>query len=395
MTEQGAFRDGLADLIRFERERRGLSRHDFAAQVRRAGRPDGLMTHEQTVKGWERGAVPTGASMRALATVLGRTIEELVALGRGSTGLPLLATTGLEGLAGADDHEYARQIRETIRTLVGLEVRHGGNEPGPLASRCLEAARRRLGQGGAGAEVVAAVAELAEVAGWLLHDADRQDAARRMHHEALHLARMSGDRDMERFTLSMLAFVEIWAGRPGAALMIARSALADPTLTPRMVAMFGIREARALAMLGDRAGAFRALDLSRSAMEEGVNGTDPDWAWWLDEAELLHHVGRCHALLGEDREALDVLLRSNEMCPVGRVSGRWNYLANTLEVAVAAGAWPEAEALLLELLPGAGVIGSGRTENVLRRATAAVLASEAGGATPETAQALQAALLTA
>lgn len=392
MIDQGRSRGDLAHLVRSERERRALSRLEFAGLVRAAGRRDGLTTAAPTVKSWEQGTTPVGAAMRALALVLGRSVEELVALARGAPALPLLQAEGLAGLEAADDHEYAAGVRETIRTLVGLEVRHGGNEPGPLAARSLEAARRRLGAGGSGAEVVAAVAELAQVAGWMLHDADRQDAARRMHHEALHLARLAGDRSMELFTLSMLAFVEIWASRPGAALMIARSALADATLSQRTVAMFGIREARALAMLGDRAGAFTALDRSRVAMQDGVAGDEPDWSWWLDDTELLHHVGRCHAALGEHRVALELLQEANTTCPTTRVSGRWNYLGHTLESAVAADAWPEAEALLAELLPGAGVIGSGRTEGVLRRAVATVASSAASPTLQDTAQALREAL---
>jgi transcriptional regulator with XRE-family HTH domain/tetratricopeptide (TPR) repeat protein len=392
VSNPGPGRGNLADLVRFERERRGLSRREFALLVRRAGRGDGLTTSLQAVKTWEHGVTPMGASLRALAAVLERPVEELVAVARGNAGLPLLHASGLEGLAGADDHEYAGSVRETIRTLVGLEVRHGGNEAGPLAGRCLEAARRRLGQGGSGAEVVAAVAELAEVTGWMLHDADRQDAARRTLHEALHLSRLAGDRGMELFTLAMLAFVEIWAGRPGAALMISRTVLTDATLSSRVVAMFGIREGRALAMLGDRAGAFRVLDRSRSAMLDGVAGDEPDWAWWLDEAELLHHVGRAHASLGDHADALEILQRANALCPPARVSGRWNYLAHTLESAVAADSWSEAETMLAELLPGAGVIGSGRTESVLRTATAALERAAAGPSLRDAAQQLRHAL---
>lgn len=373
--------------------RRAWTRIELAQRLQRVGRPDGLTVAWQTVKGWEfAGRLPQPAALRALATVFEKPVEELVAAGRrGSPSAPLLINTaGLESMAAAGDHEYASEVRETIRTLVGLEVRHGGNEAGPLASRCLEAARRRLGQEGCGAEVAAAVAELAEVAGWLLHDADRQGAARHAMHEALHLARMAGDRDMELFTLGLLAFVEIWDGRPGTALMIARSALGQE-LTSRQVAMFAIREGRALAMLGDR-NALRSMDLARSALQDGVAGDEPDWAWWLDEAELIHHVGRVHAALGEHREALELLHRANELCPPSRISGRYGYHANTLECAVAAGDWGTCEALTSTLRPDIGVIGSGRTEGVIRRATVALAASDASPSVQDAARSLRQAL---
>jgi transcriptional regulator with XRE-family HTH domain len=379
----------LGALIQSERQRRGLSRRDFAGLVRRADRT--LTTTEDSVKQWELyGRTPQATTLRAIATALDRPVQDLTAL---TLETPPPAPAWEVFVDPAGEPEFAEYIRNTVRELVGLEVRHGGNEPGPLASRCLEEVRRRLGRGGAGREVVSAAAELAEVAGWLLHDADRQDAARRLHHEALHLARLAGDHDMELFTLGLLAFVEIWAGRPGVALMIARSALAGPALSSRQVAMFTIREARALAALGDGTGSFRSLERARSALQDGLRSEEPGWAWWLDEAELAHHVGRCHAALGDHVTALAHLQRANELCPPSRVSGRWNYLGNTLETATAAGAWDIAETTLAELLPGAGVIGSGRTENVLRRTLLALSRAPVGPTLHEAAQQLERALL--
>lgn len=380
----------LATFIESERTRRAWTRPELAAKINKASGPDRLTCSYKSVESWEReGHPPRPAALRALAVVFERPVEELVTLSRRASAAPpvLVNAAGLESLASATDHEYASGVRDTIRTLVGLEVRHGGNEAGPLASRCLEAARRRLGQGGSGAEVVAAVAELAEVAGWLLHDADRQSHARHAMHEALHLARLAGDRDMELFTLGLLAFVEIWDGRPGTALMIARSALGQE-LTSRQVAMFAIREGRALAALGDR-GALRSMDLARSALQDGVAGDEPDWAWWLDDAELIHHVGRVHAALGEHREALELLHQANELCPPSRISGLYGYRANTLECAVDAGDWATCEALTSTLRPDAGIIGSGRTETVIRRSTVALAASSANPSVQDAARSLR------
>lgn len=372
-------RPPLAAFIRSERERRAWTRPELAAKVCKASGPDRLTCSYKSVASWElEGHPPQPAALRALAVVFDRPVEELVALARRASATPplLVNAAGLESLASATDHEYASGVRDTIRTLVGLEVRHGGNEAGPLAMRSLEATRRRLGQAAGGPELTAAVAELAQVTGWLLHDAGRQAEARRAHHEAIHLARMAGDRDMELYALEMLAFVEIWDGRPGAALMIARTALAGE-LTQPQVAMFAIREARALALLGDRNGCLAAMERSHAALLEGNAGVGR--SWWLDESVWLHHLGRCHAALGDHNAALEPLRRANEAVPTARVSGRWTYLAHTLESAVAASAWSDTEALVAELLPSVGVIGSGRTEAVLRRSA---LLLEASGASP-------------
>jgi len=117
--------------------------------------------------------------------------------------------------------------------------------------RALRAAQRRLAC--SDGSVPDTNGELAELAGWLLHDAGQHDAARAMNYEALHLARLAGDRSTELLVLNNISYLDCFTGRPAAALRIARS---EPVV-------FGWSEARALAQLGDRAGCLRALDRAR------------------------------------------------------------------------------------------------------------------------------------
>jgi hypothetical protein len=274
---------------------------------------------------------------------------------------------------GPADHDYVAGIWHAIHQIVNTEVTLGGDELAPLALRQLRVARRRLDQGHYEApierELQAALAELAEVAAWMLHDAGNQDAARQVGYEALHLARLAGaPQRIDLFILGNLAHVEIFTGRPGAALQIARHALDGGNLSSGMAAMFEIRKARALAQLGDTSGTVRALESARSHLLDGVSAADPPWAWWLDEPELVHHTGQAFASLGVHNRALPLLEQANEDCPSNRVSGRFIYLAHSLTEAVAARAWNDAELIVEQVTPYAQDVGSGRAVSVLRDA---------------------------
>lgn len=279
----------------------------------------------------------------------------------------------LHALGEPANHDYVANIGNVIHQLVNTEMRLGSDELAPLALRQLRAARRRLDQGqyepSIERELQAVLTELAEVVAWLLHDAGWQDASRQAAYEALHLARLAGSpQNLDLFTLGNLAHVEIFTRRPHAALQIARNALDGGSMTSRMTAMFKIREARALAQLGDRPGTERALESARAHLLDGVSPQDPPWSWWLDEPELVHHTGQAFASLGAHERALPLLERANEDCPSDRVSGRFIYLAHSLEEAVTACAWSDAELILDQTMPYAQEVGSGRSASVLRDA---------------------------
>ena len=271
------------------------------------------------------------------------------------------------------NHQYVDGIWRTIHQLVNIEVSLGSNELAPLAVRHLRTARRRLDLGqyepSVERELQAALSELAELAAWLLHDAGRQDASRRVAYEALHLSRLAGSpQQMDLFILGNLAHVEIFTGQAGAALQIARTALDTGSLGSRLTAMFRIREARALAQLGDRAGAERALASAHSNLLDGVSDSDPPWSWWLDEPEFIHHSGQVFASLGVHNRALALLERANEECPPTRISGRFIYLAHSLTEAVEANAWSDVGFILKQTMPYAQEVGSGRAADVLLQA---------------------------
>ena len=88
-------------------------------------------------------------------------------------------------------------------------------------------------------DLQAAAGELAEVAGWLLYDADRQDDVRRMNQEALYFSRLAGDRTMELLTLQNASMHASFLGRPHEALQLANSVLESrDRLSPRVKTLF-------------------------------------------------------------------------------------------------------------------------------------------------------------
>jgi tetratricopeptide (TPR) repeat protein len=273
-------------------------------------------------------------------------------------------------------YDYVESIRAGIQRLIKLEVLFGGDEVAPLAIRSVLSVRHRL-------EVVrhplnlanelrAAAGELAEVTAWLLHDADQQDAARRMNIEALRLSRRAGDGSIELLTLANMTFVALFQRESAEALKISRAVLDGGRLTNRQRVIFKLREARALANLGARGDAMRAANDALSAFWDGASRKDPGWAWWLDTSEVAGHVGWILLELGETTRGLPMLERAITDAPRGNISHHFFRLARHLDALALAGAWRDAEAIIDELIPYVGAVRSGRARRVLRQALARI-----------------------
>ena len=88
--------------------------------------------------------------------------------------------------------DYLGELRRTIPHLVALDGMHGGAEIAPIALRSFRRAQRILSEGryvpAIERDLEAVTAELGELSGWLLFDAERQDQARAVNAEALNLA---------------------------------------------------------------------------------------------------------------------------------------------------------------------------------------------------------------
>ncbi|MGH3783254.1 MAG: helix-turn-helix domain-containing protein [Pseudonocardiaceae bacterium] len=274
---------------------------------------------------------------------------------------------------GAD---YVESLHGTIKHLAALDGVHGGADVAPLALRSFHRAQLILREGryepASERDLEAVTAEIGELSGWLLFDAERHEECRQVNAEALTLARIAGDISMEWFVLSNQALASIHTGRNREALRIAHGMSQGRDLPGRVRALFDVRTARALAALGDSTSALRVFDRARSAFADGTTTRDPAWSWWFDERELAGHEGMVHAALGDHSRALPQLATAVERSE-GREQFRWAlyiHRANLLRALLRVGSWAEAERVAIDVVPMVGMIASARTEGLLRRTVA-------------------------
>ncbi|MEV8058534.1 helix-turn-helix transcriptional regulator [Streptomyces antimycoticus] len=263
---------------------------------------------------------------------------------------------------GAD---FAQAIRETSRRLIVLDNELDGVSIAEPAGRAFKVVHQRLGAGDYDPryerDIQSAAAELAEITGWALFDAERDGAARRFNQEALFLANLSGDRSIALLTLQNMAMHSEWRGRNQEALSIARSVLNRRRLSPRVEAMFRMREAKGLVGTGRTSDAIESLQRARSLIEDGNDVGEPGWAWWLTDREIDGHWGHALQIAGDVRKAIERLLQSAQPgrgVATGYASMSSARLAQCL---LDVNAWRDAEDVARSLVTAAPGVSSGRT----------------------------------
>ncbi|MFT2018169.1 helix-turn-helix domain-containing protein [Streptomyces sp. 796.1] len=331
------------------------------------------------------------APSQTLAAALDRFLRadgELVSLLAAAPSTPesaLATTLRISDVRGA---ELVRAIRETSQRLVTLDNEGGGMPIATTAAHAFKVIHTRLRNGDYATayerEIRAAAAELAEVAGWALFDAEEHDAAERYNEAALHLARTSGDRSMELLILQNIAMVAEWRGNFRTALATADGALTR-RLSPRVRAMFLAREAQGRFGTGDATGGAQALSQAKTLLDDGVRDDEPAWAWWVTHQELDGQHGFALWAAGRHREAAPHLQRALQPTGSATVGYRSISAARLLGSLLHTGAWPEAEELAIGLHSTASETASTRTRNLLSKTVRQSLPT----APPNTAHALE------
>ncbi|MFE6776869.1 XRE family transcriptional regulator [Streptomyces sp. NPDC057702] len=280
-------------------------------------------------------------------------------------GTPALASSlRTSDLRGA---EFVRAIRETSQRLVVLDNAYGGTPIAEPAAHAFKVVHARLRGGdyepAYEREIRSAAAELAEVAGWALFDAEKHDAAERYNAAALSLARASGDRAMELLISQNVAMVTEWRGRYREGLETVAGALAE-RLSARVRAMLLIRDAKGRFGMGDASGGVRAFDRARALLDDGAREDDPAWAWWVSRQEIDGQHGFALWAAGRHREAVTHLRRA---LPADSAHAGYRGIsgARLLDSLLRVGAWREAEELAVGLHDTAGETASARTRNLL------------------------------
>lgn len=280
---------------------------------------------------------------------------------------------------------YLKSVHEHIRSIVNLDNRFGGTDLFRLSTRFFRTLHSQLGAGAFDSRIEsdlnAAAGELAEVVGWLAYDAEEHDLVRAMNQESLYYTRLAGDRSVELLTLQNASMHAATVGRPQEALTIARSVLAGShDLSPRLRALFLIREARAVALGGDES-ALRLFSEARSLFYEGTLGTDPAWAWWIDERELAWQEAMALRDLGQNGKALERFARSAAAGPSTGVRSQYIHQSYLLRAQVEAGDWRAVGSTIQEVSPLIADVASTRTV-VLLQSVVGQLEQHGGGVAP-------------
>ncbi|MET8831477.1 helix-turn-helix transcriptional regulator [Streptomyces sp. NPDC004610] len=326
---------------------------------------EALSVDRSTVQRWERGEVdPHPHQWPRMASLLEVEPEELASiLAPAPAGLPLPRDERGEDLA--------LSIRDMSRHLVALDNEMNGLPIADVAARSFKKVHRRLGEdaydGANEHDIQAAAAELAEVAGWALFDAEEHAAARRFNQEALFLAQLSGDRSIELLILQNMAMQAGWVGRPREELAIARSIIERSGISPRVEAIFRVREAKGLSGSGQEAEATRSFAHARSLLQESERENDPMWAWWITADEIDGHQGFAFQDWGEWKKGIPYLQRAVRQEAGAKVGYRGISGVRLLACYLGVEAWQEAEELATSIVPVIGETSSARTLRLLTR----------------------------
>jgi transcriptional regulator with XRE-family HTH domain len=335
-----------------------------------------LRVERSTVARWEQGtATPRPWYRRRLADALDLTPDELTQLldepCHDEPHVIKLSTSNADDEMPPADAGYVESIRNDTRRLVELDTRYGGDDPVDLAVRATKAADEQIAAGTRSraleSDLQAAVGELAQVAAWIAYDADQQAVARQLTNEALLHSRLAGDRRMELFELAQLAMQSLHLNRPAEALRIAEQVIDTARAGSRIGAIFHIRRARALAQLGDGSGALDEHDRATAILQTGdTSSHDPDWTWWVDDAELAWQRAMSLVSAGDWPSALDQFQAAYDQRAGVAPRSRYNDLAHLLAAQVSVRTWHDAEASLRDVAADARAVRSARTTALLR-----------------------------
>jgi hypothetical protein len=138
-----------------------------------------------------------------------------------------------------------------------------------------------------------AVADLAQLAGWMSYDLQLHATAQRYFLLGMHLAKDAGDRPQVGRMLYCLARQMIDLQRYREALDLAQTGVyaIRRSSTPKTMALLHVIEARAHAGMGQTGDCSRALGAAQDAFARAGKDTDPAWCAFFDEGELYGLLG--------------------------------------------------------------------------------------------------------
>jgi hypothetical protein len=219
---------------------------------------------------------------------------------------------GLNGPQSSGRRMGMREVRTVVASTMAISSHardHGSAMLRHEADKALHAAHDWLRRGQSSESVErlmrSATGELTVAVGNLAFDSGNHNDARSLFTESLTAARLAADPVLEARSFGCLSRLARESGRPREAVSAAQVArsVARSLGSPRMQALFAMREAGGWALLGDRSACDAAIIDAHAQYEKGPRDSDPQWLSFFTSAELIGLEVLCRADLGQHERA--------------------------------------------------------------------------------------------
>jgi tetratricopeptide (TPR) repeat protein len=211
---------------------------------------------------------------------------------------------------GQSDVDELRRRTARLRCLDNIM---GGAETFPVYTAEVDFTQRLLRESSHAAEIGrqmrVLLAEQQQQAGWAAFDHGQHALAKRLYSDSRRAAEEAGALDLAGNALAYTAYQQTSTSQSGTALATDSCEVARPMATPRVNALLLERKAWAHATAREPQEADRALNLAREALQVRDGRPEPDWVFWVDEAEIDIMAGRCWTELRRPLRAVPVLER--------------------------------------------------------------------------------------
>ncbi|GAA0473700.1 MULTISPECIES: hypothetical protein [Streptomyces] len=156
-----------------------------------------------------------------------------------------------------------------------------------------------------GRQLHRATGGLVAVAGICAYDSDAFGLAQRYFHQALRLAKASGDRGLGAYIIALLVNQSLFTREYRQAVAFAEAALraAGPHITPALATDLYAMQAKAYARLGDGTGALSCIRRAEAAAERIRPGQEPDETGYVQPGLVNVQVAEALLSLGDLRAA--------------------------------------------------------------------------------------------
>jgi tetratricopeptide (TPR) repeat protein len=231
-----------------------------------------------------------------------------------------------------------------------------------------------------GRQLHRAAGGLVAVAGICAYDSDAQGPAQRYFHQALRLAKASGDRGLGAYVIALLVNQSLFMSEHRQAVAFAEAALrtAGRQITPALAADLYAMQAKAYAHLGDGPSARRCIGRAESEAERIRPGHEPDETGYVQPG--LVNVQVAEALLGLGELAA---AREHAAAAVGTPAhdrGRVHRLAMLSQIELRQGEVDRAARTAAEMVERARGMESQRLRDRMRAVREHLAASGCAGA---------------